>query len=181
MSFINKSILVLSLLLVLSLDSFSQDRTWQTYSPKNKDWSILSPGVMRPDEEALKPGSKQGSYSYNDFNGFFAIIYKDLGGFLFSKKGHFSKQRDLVVKANNGKLLKDEEFTNGKIKGREIQIRMPDNRVIGRESSVKPAHRVQRFRMFFQGKRFYNILIVLPEEQINSAEATNFLNSFTLK
>lgn len=178
-----KSLIVFGMLILLSGISFAQDRTWQTYTTKNISWSILAPGVMRPDEEAMKAGSSQGSYSYNDFNGFFAVIYKDYGGLkLFPwKKGHLTKQRDLVLKANKGKVIKDEEIRIGDITGREVQIRMPDNRVIGRESNVKPQHRVQRFRMFFKGNRFYNILAVVPEEQVNSAEITNFLTSFTFK
>lgn len=180
---LKNKILLFALLLILSSSALAQDRTWQKFSPKTAPWSILAPGPLTPDAEALKPGSSQGNYSYTDFNSFFAVIYKDYGGlnFLPWKKGHLNKQRDLVVKANKGTLLKDEEFTMGKFKGREVQVRMPDNRVIGRESNVKPQYRVQRFRMFFQNNRFYMILAVLPEEQINSKEVTDYLNSFTLR
>lgn len=170
-------------LLCFAITSFSQDRTWQTYTPKNNQWTILSPGVMNADQEALKENSKQGSFTYNDFNGFFAVIYKDYGSlnFLPWKKGHFTKQRNLVVKSNKGKLISDVEFTDGNISGREVQVRMPDNRVIGRESNIKPSYRVQRFRMFFQGNRFYTVLAVVPETEVNSEEITKYLNSFDLK
>lgn len=179
----NKLILVIAFLFCLNLSIFSQDRTWQTYTPKSNAWSILSPGVMNADQEALKSNSKQGSYTYNDFNGFFAVIYKDYGGFnpFPWKKGHFTKQRNLVIKSNKGTLISDKEFTDGNISGREVQVRMPDNRVIGRESNIKPSYRVQRFRMFFQGNRFYTILAVVPEAEVNSAEITKYLDSFDLK
>lgn len=176
-------LIVLPVLLFFTGNVLAQDRTWTTYSPKTGGWSILAPGILRADEEALKANSNQGSYSYNDFNGFFAVIYKDYSGlsFMFGKKGHFTKQRDLVVKANNGKLIKDEAFTSGNIIGREVQILMPDNRVIERESNIKSMNRVQRFRMFFNGNRFYMILAVLPASEINLPAVTDYLNSFALK
>lgn len=179
----NKLLLIFGLLIFLNCTLIAQDRTWQTYTPRNGNWSILAPGVMRPDQEALKAKSRQGSFTYNDFNGFFAVIYKDYSkiNFLFGKSGHFTKQRDIVIKANKGKLIKDQEFTNGNISGREVHMQMPDNRVIPRESSIKLQHRVQRFRMFFVGSRFYIILAVLPETDVNLPEITQYLNSFTLK
>jgi hypothetical protein len=176
-------LLIFPIFLAVSATSFAQDRTWERYSPKSGGWSILAPGIMRPDDDALKANGGQGSYAYNDFNGFFAVVYKDYSpmGFMFGKKGHYAKQRDLVLKANKGKLIKDEAFSKGAITGREVQILMPDNRVIERESNIKKMNRVQRFRMFFDGYRFYMILAVLPEAEINSAAVTDYLNSFVIK
>ncbi len=176
------SLLLAGLFLLCGI-ALAQDRTWQSFTPKVGGWSILAPGILRPDEEALKFNSNQGSYTYNDANGFFAVVYKDYSAinFLFGKRGHYGKQRDLVVKANKGKLIKDVEFNNGKLIGREVHIRMPDNRVIERESNMKPMYRVQRFRMFFNGNRFYMVLAVLPEAEIDSADVTAYLNSFVLK
>ncbi len=179
----NKLLLSLTFLLILSGSIFAQDRTWTTFTPKTEAWSILAPGTMRADQEALKVPSNQGSYSYTDFNGFFAVIYKNYSkwNFLTGKGSQFTKQRDVVLKASKGKLLKDVEFTNGSITGREVYIRMPDTRVIGRESNIKPRHRVERFRMFFQGNRMYMLLVVLPEEEIDTPAINNFLNSFSFK
>lgn len=175
-----KQILFLGVILLLVNGVFAQDRTWKTFSPTDKKWSILAPGLMQPDEAARNPKSSEGTYAYNDYNGFFAVIYKNLGA-VFSKGGHYRKQRDMVVKANNGKLLKDEDFTNGKIKGREVYVRIPDTREIPRESNIKPANRVQRFRMFFQDGKIYILLVVLPEPDIDKPEITNFLNSFSFR
>lgn len=172
-------LLILILLFVLSISISAQDRVWRTFNAPIGGWSILAPGTMQPDEEA-KSGKSKGSYSYYDQNGFFAVIYTNLG-FMFSKGGHYKKQRDEVVKANNGKLIKDEEFTNGKIKGREVYVKIPDTRVIARESNVKPADRVQRFRMFFKDGRFFILLVVLPEADIDKPEVSNYLNSFSFK
>lgn len=174
-----KLLLSISLLFVLSNAVFAQDRTWRTFNAPVGGWSVLAPGVMQPDEEAKRGGGK-GSYSYYDQNGFFAVIYSYLG-FVFSKGGHYRKQRDMVIKANNAKLIKDIEFTNGNIKGREVSIRIADTRVISRESNIKSADRVQRFRMFFKDGRFYILLVVLPETDIDKPEVNNYLSSFTFK
>jgi hypothetical protein len=176
-------ILLILPILAFSSNLFAQDRTWQTFTPRTGGWSVLAPANLNPDAEALKQGSKQGSYVYNDSNGFFAVVYKDYSplNFMFGRKSHFGKQRDTVIKANNGKLISDVEFTSGNLKGREVQIRMPDNRVIDRESNIKPSYRVQRFRMFFDSYRFYMILAVLPEADINAPAVTDYLNSFKLK
>ncbi|MBX7171070.1 MAG: hypothetical protein K1X72_08935 [Pyrinomonadaceae bacterium] len=168
------------LLVVLAGSVLAQDRTWKTFNPPDKSWSILAPGVMVPDEAAQSPKGKEGTYAYVDYNGFFAVIYKYLGA-VFSKGGHYRKQRDMVVKANNGKLLKDEEFSNGKIKGREVYVLMPDTRTISRESNLKPVNRVQRFRMFFEGGKIYILLVTLPESDIDKPEITNYFNSFSFR
>ncbi len=179
---INK-LLFLGALFILSGSVLAQDRMWTTFSPNNGAWSILAPGRMQADEEALKTRSSKGSYAYTDFNGFFAVIYNNFSkwDFLTKKGSRYNKQRDLVLKASKGKLLKDEEFTNGVINGREVYIMMPDTRVIGRESNIKPRHRVERFRMFFQDNRMYILLVVLPEEEIDTLAINNFLNSFAFK
>jgi hypothetical protein len=172
-------------ILVLSCTAFAQERTWQTFSPGDGAWSILAPGVMNPDQEALESPSLMGSYSYNDTNGFFAVIYRDTpkGRLLWKplKKAHFKKVRKDFIKANNGELLKDEKFSNGNVEGREVHIKVPDGRVIGRESQVKTKYRVQRLRMFFDDRRFYLLLAVLPEVEIDTPVIDKYFNSFVLK
>lgn len=176
-------LITFGILLLLSVSISAQARTWKTFSPSNGGWSILAPGTLTPDKEASQAKSRRGSYSYNDFNGFFAVIYSDHSKLNFFpwKKAHFTKQRDLVMKANNATLVNDVEFTSGNITGREVRLRMPDNRTAVRESSFKLQPRIQRFRMFFQGNRFYIILAVLPESDISLPEIDKYFNSFTLK
>ena len=177
-----KTSLCTAFLFCLSGTIFAQDRTWTPFTPKNGEWTILAPGNLTPDEEAQKPKSSKGSYAYVDFNGFFAVIYRDFSRWqMVSKKGQMSKQRDTVLSASKGSLIRDTEFTSGDISGREVWIRMPDTRVMSRESNIKPRHRVQRFRMFFKGNRLYMLLVVLPEEDINSVVVSNHLNSFKFK
>jgi hypothetical protein len=179
---VNHLFLFFVLAFILSVNLLAQDRTWTTFDAPNGEWSILAPAALRPDEEAQKPHSKIGSYSYVDFNSFFVVIYRTYSKLdWFSQKDRFNKQRDLVLKASKGKLLREAEFTNGEVAGREVYVRMPDNRVMSRESNIKPKHRVQRFRMFFQGKRMYVILAVLPEEEINTPPIESFFKSFAFK
>lgn len=173
------------LLLVLSGGAFAQERTLSDFSPRDNAWSIRAPGVMSPDEEALESPSLMGSYSYNDANGFFSVIYRDTpkGRILWKpfKKAHFKKVREDFIKSNNGELLKVEKISIGGTQGREVYIKVPESRIMSRESQVKTKYRVQRLRMFFHDRRFYLLLAVLPEEQINTAAANDFFNSFVVK
>lgn len=182
---VSKFLQLFGILLVLSCAAFAQERNWKTFSPNNGEWSILAPGVMNPDPEALESPSTMGSYSYNDINGFFSVIYRDTpkGRILWKpfKKAHFSKVRKDFIKANKGELIKDEEFSNGAITGREVYIKVPDGRIMGAESQIKTKYRVQRLRMFFDDRRFYLLLAVLPEEEINDAAVNNYFTSFAIK
>ena len=78
-------------------------------------------------------------------------------------------------------MIKDEEFSSGNIQGREVHIRMPEGKILGAESQVNAKYRVERLRMFFHGRRFYLLLVVLPENEINAPAVDNFLNSFVIK
>lgn len=182
---VKKILQLAALLLVLSCIAFAQERTWQTFSPENGAWSILAPGIMTPDQEALETPSTMGSYTYNDSTGFFAVIYRDTpkGRLLWKpfKNSHFKKVRKGFIKSNKGKLLKDVEFSNGDMKGREVYIKVPDGAVLDSENQVRTKYRVQRSRMFFHGKRFYLLLALLPEQEIDSAVVNNYFNSFVLK
>ena len=174
----------LGIFIVLSCNALAQERTWKTFSPDDGAWSVLAPGIMNPDKEALESPSIMGSYSYND-NGFFAVIYKDTpkGRILWKpfKKSHFTKVRKDFIKANKGELLKDEKFSNGIMTGREVYIKVPDGRALGRESQVKLKYRVQRLRMFFHDRRFYLLLAVLPENEIDAPAVNNYFDSFAVK
>ena len=182
----NKLLQSLAVILVLSCGAaFAQERTWKTFSPDNGEWSILAPGVMKPDAAALESPSIEGSYSYNDINNFFAVIYRDTpkGNVLWKpfKKAHFKKVRNSFIKSTKGQLLKEEEFSNGNISGREVYIKMPEGKLLSGESQVKTTYRVQRLRMFFHGRRFYLLLAVLPEREIDTPAINNYFNSFVVK
>jgi hypothetical protein len=181
----NKLLQTFGILLVLSCACFAQERVWKTFVSDDSVWSILAPGAMLPDEAALESPSTMGSYSYNDANGFFSVIYRDTPGrrILWKpmKKAHIKKVRDNFIKNNNGQLLKDEEFSNGKVNGREVYVKIAEGSVIGRESQVKTKYRVHRMRMFFDDRRFYMVLAVLPEELIDTSVINNYFNSFVIK
>ncbi len=181
----NKLLQFIGILLILSGSAFAQERTWKTFSPDNGVWSILAPGIMNPDKEALESPSTMGSYSYNDANGFFAVIYRDTpkGRLLWKplKKAHFKRVRNDFIKSNKGELIKDEPFSNGNVEGREVHIKVPEGRIMGGESQLKTKYRVQRLRMFFDDRRFYLLLAVLPKEEIDTPVINNYFNSFVVK
>ena len=174
-----------AILLVLCSTGYAQERAWKTFSPPGGAWSIFAPGAMRADAEAEKPDSDKGSYSYYDFNGFFAVIYRDSPKRLVpwkpNYKAYFKKIRKDAVEAAKGQLLKEEDFTVGGASGREVYIKVPSGTLIGTEGQVITKYRVERLRMFFREKRFYLLVAVLPEADINSPEVNNFFNSFVVK
>lgn len=163
----------------------AQERSWKTFSPEDGAWSILAPGLMRPDAEAKNPRSAKGSYSFNDFTGFFAVIYRDSPKrwvpWKPNYKAYFKKIRDDAVKAGKGQLLRDEEFSNGAASGREVFIKVPVGTITGFEGQSVTKYRVQRMRMFFHGKRFYLLLALLPESEVNAPEINRYFDSFAAK
>jgi len=181
----NKFLQFFGVLLVLISSAFAQERNWKTFSPDNGRWSILAPGSMSPDKEALESPITTGSYSYNDSEGFFAVIYRDTpnGRILWKplKKAHYKRVRNDFIKSNKGELLKDESFSNGNVEGREVHIKVPDGRAMSPEGQIKTKYRVQRLRMFFDDRRFYLLLAVLPEGEIDSPVINNYFNSFVIK
>lgn len=176
----------LAILLVLGASgAFAQERTWKTFSPQSGAWSVLAPGELRPDAEALEANSTKGSYSYNDFNGFFAVVYRDSPKRWLPWKpdynSYFKKIRKDAVEAAKGQLLKEEEFSKGALAGREVYIKVPVGTLVGTEGQTITKYRVERLRMFFHDRRFYLLVAVLPESDVNSPEANGFFDSFVVK
>ncbi len=174
----------LAFILILSGGVLAQEWAWKYFSPTGKSWSVLAPGEMKPDEEAVEPGNKMGSYSYSDFYGYFAVVYRDAPkAFLISlkpdAKAHYKKVKKDFITASRGQLLKEEDFTSGKAKGRELHIKIPTGTITGFEGQVLTKFRIERLRMFFIGRRFYMLLAVLPEDIINTPPVDKFFNSFT--
>lgn len=181
-----KSLRLLAILLLLSCGVFAQERTWKTFSPENAAWSIFSPGELKPDAEAQETASKQGSYSYNDATGFFAVVYQDNPKWLYALSkpfigSHYKRVRKSLVKNSKGKLVKEQKFTNGDISGREVWVKIPEGKDLNAENQVKTRYRVQRVRMFFRENRFYMLIAVLPENEIDAFATDNYFNSFKFK
>jgi VCBS repeat-containing protein len=174
----------LAIVLILCGGVPAQDWAWKTFSPNSQSWTILAPGAMQPDEEALESKSKMGSYSYSDFYGYFAVVYRDAPKtFLISlkpdEKAHFKKVKNDFITASKGQLLKEEDFTSGRWKGRELHIKIPSGTITGMEGQTITKYRIERLRMFFVGRRFYMLLAVLPEDIVNTPAVDKFFNSFT--
>lgn len=181
---LSKLLYPLGIILILCCDAYAQEWNWTPFNPDKQPWTILAPGPMKPDAEAQQPGTKKGSYTYNDFNGFFAVIYRDSPKrwlpFKPDYKGYIEDVRDDVVKANRGELIKDVEFTNRGMSGREALVRFASGTTRGIEGQTVTKYRVQRFRMFFVGNRFYVVLAVLNENEVNSPAIDKYLNSFAV-
>lgn len=182
----NKLLQFLLIIVLLTGTAAAQERTWKTFTPEDGSWSILAPGEMKPDAEALATPSKQGSYSFTDAGGFFTIVYQDNPKWLHALwkpfiNSHYNKIRKGFVKSAKGKLLKEQKFKNGDISGREVWVQIPDGSELNAEGQLKKRYRVERFRMFFKDARFYIVMAVLPENEINAPAVDRFLDSFTFK
>lgn len=180
-----KFLFFLGLFFFTANSAFSQaDWNWKYFNPKNQPWTILAPGPMRPDAEAQNPGGNKGSYTYNDFFGFFAVIYRDSPRRFLPWKpdygSYMENVRDDVVKANNGQLISDVEFKNRNVTGREVLVKFPSGTTRSIEGQTVTKYRVQRFRTFFLGRRFYILLAVLPESEVNTPMINRFFDSFVV-
>ncbi|HEY8561694.1 MAG TPA: Ig-like domain-containing protein [Pyrinomonadaceae bacterium] len=174
----------LFIILILSSGVLAQEWAWRNFNPAGKSWSILAPGEMRPDEEARDPNGKMGSYAYSDFYGYFGVVWRDAPKtFLIpikpNQSAHFKKVRADFVKATRGEIQKEEDFVNGRAKGRELRIKVPTGTMTGIEGQTLTKYRIQRLRMFFIGNRFYMLLAVLPEDIVDTPQVDKFFNSFT--
>lgn len=177
---------VLMILVFLSSAVFSQERNWKTFTPDTGAWSIFAPGEMKFDASALDTLSTKGGYTYNDTNGFFAVVYEDSASWKVTIwkpfiGSHYKKIRDSFVKNSKGQLLKDVKFKSKGNSGREFFVKIPDGRILDSEGQFKTRYRVGRFRIFFYGKRCYMLLAVLPEEEINAFAIDNYFDSFVAK
>jgi hypothetical protein len=182
----NKFFRSLALVLIFSIGAAAQQQwTWKTFSPPDGAWSITAPGDLKPDAEAQQAKSKKGAYTFSDFAGFFAVIYRDspkrVVPWKANRSGYFRKVQKGIVKAGKGEILRQAEFTNGAISGREAWVKVPVGTMTGTEGQTVTKYRVQRFRMFFVGDRFYLLLALLPESDIDAATTNNFFNSFAAK
>ena len=176
---------LLLLVLILNFCMAAQDRTWKKFSPASNDWTILAPGEMLPDAEVGKPGSDRGSHSYTDFSGFFAVIYRDAPKrryvpWKINRQAYYEKIAKNAAKAAKGEIIRRDDFSNGNITGREIYIKIPNVKVQAVESPTKQTYRIERMRMFFDEKRFYIVLAVLPEDEIDSVATNEYMYSFKL-
>ncbi len=178
-----KFLQIAGILILLSSAVFSQDRNWKRFSPDTGAWSIFAPGEMKHDPNALETLSTKGGYTFNDSNGFFAVVYEDSAKWRVTiwkpfLGSHYNKVRDGFVRSSKGKLLKDIKFRTKTDNGREFHVKIPDSRILDSEGQFQQRYRVGRFRIFFHGKRCYMLLAVLPEEEINSFAVDNYFDSF---
>lgn len=181
----NRIVLSLTIILILSGACFAQDWAWKTFTAPNDAFSITAPGAMLPDEEAQEANSKVGSYSHSDFYGFFAVVYRDSKAGFWSLKpsysNYYEKVRKDFVKASKGQLLKEEKYVKDDWTGRDVRIRVPAGQITGLEGKTITKYRIERLRMFFVGKRFYLLLAVLPEDMIDTPAVNQYFDSFTAK
>lgn len=182
---VKRFITLFSLIALFVYTAQAQAREWRRFSPPNKDWTILAPGEMIADAAALDPNSDRGSHSYTDFSGFFAVVYRDAPKrryvpWKINREGYYEKIAKDAAKAAKGEIIRRDDFTNGNITGREIYIKIPNLKVQAIESPTRTTYRIERMRMFFDEKRFYMVLAVLPEDEIDSVATNNYMYSFVL-
>lgn len=165
-----KLILSFSVLFIFAIGAAGQEtlRNWQPFTPKTGDFTILSPGPMRPNSDAADGSTKKGLYGYKDKTGYFAVLYQKMPHEPKKPGKYFDKNRDGAVKGVNGRLLRETDFSFNGFSGREFLIEMDYGQV-------------ERARMFFHGKRLYVVIAIISATEANSNSINKYMESFTAK
>ncbi|MBS1793434.1 MAG: hypothetical protein JSS81_06245 [Acidobacteria bacterium] len=170
-------------LLFLSGAAAAQDWNWRVVSARDGSWRVNAPGPLTPDKEAEALASKKGSYSYNDFYGYFGVVYRDAKESVWTLKPdhsrHYKKVRDDFIKASRGELLSEEKFASGDVAGRNVRIKIPVGQMTDFEGKSITKYRIERLRMFFVGNRFYLLVAVLPADIVDTPNVDKFFDSFS--
>ncbi len=162
---------------ILVLAAGCHKTEWQTFSPADGSFSVLMPGA--PADRSHTQNTANGTmathlYIYTAKDAAYAVSYIDRPA---SQDGSDAEKwldtvRDAEVAKSGGKLLGAATLKLGNgAPGREIQIALSQGDVT----------HAMRDRLYLVDKRLYQVLIVLPQDQLNSTDAEKCLDSFKVR
>lgn len=163
---------------VLVLASGCHHKTeWQTFSPPGGNFSVLMPGT--PADKSHPQNTAAGVvtshlYIYTSKDAAYAVSYidrpaaRDAG----DTEKWLDTVRDAEVAKSGGKLLAAAslKLSNG-APGREIQVTL----------SQGDGKHAMRDRLYLVDHRLYQVLIVLPQDELDAADTEKFLDSFKVQ
>lgn len=151
-----------------------KETPWQVFSPAGGSFSVLMPGapVDRSHEQKTTSGTvSMHLYIYTTEDTAYAVSYVDRPAHKDASDGEkwLETVRDTEVAKSGGTLLSAATLKLGNTwPGRELQVRL-------RQGDGK---RAMRDRLFLVNNRLYQVLVVLPEDKINTADTGKFIDSF---
>lgn len=162
---------------VLTLVAGCHKTDWQTFAPPGGNFSVQIPGVPEDKSQTrTTPGGSVTShlYIYTTKDAAFAVNYVDRPAPKTAAETEqwFDRLRDAEMARAGGKLLGEAPIKLANTwPGREIRISMT-------EGDGKHA---MRSRMYLVNSRLYQVLVILPQDELSSPDAEKFLDSFHLQ
>lgn len=150
---------------------------WQTFSPAGGNFSVEMPGA--PADKSHTQNTANGAmtshlFIYTAKDAAYAVSYVDRPA---PKDGSDPEKwldtvRDAEVAKSGGKLLAAATLKLGNgAPGREIQVTLTQG----------DGKHAMRDRLYLVDKRLYQVLVVVPQDQIDSDDTRKFLDSFRLQ
>lgn len=166
---------LLTLLVLVLLLTACQPADWKEFSSKEGAFSVLMPGT--PTEQTQKADTQAGTIEVHMFifeqNGAaYMVGYNDYPEAIVQQADPskmLDGARDGMVSNTQGKLLGEQVISLDKYPGREIQIETSDGKL------------TMKNRVYLVNNRLYQVGVVTPKEESNSANITKFLASFKLQ
>ncbi len=150
---------------------------WQAFSPAGGNFSVLMPG--EPADKSRTQDSPSGQatthlYIYSTNDAAYAVSYTDRPA---STAGDDPQQflnrlRDAQAAKSGGKLLAESPI--------RLANAWPGLELRASVSQGDGKH-AMRTRMYLVNKRLYQVLVILPQDQLSSPDVEKFLDSFKLQ
>jgi hypothetical protein len=162
---------------ILALAAGCHKTDWKTFAPEGGNFSVLMPG--EPQDASHTRKTPQGNltshlYLYSSKGTAYAVSYLDRPA---SKDTATPEQildsmRDAEVAKSGGKLLGTSsiKLPSG-APGREIQVSITQG----------DGKHAMRDRIFLVNNRLYQVMAVVPSDQLDAPDTLKYLNSFTVK
>jgi hypothetical protein len=167
--------LAAALALLPALLTGCQKNDWQTFAPAGGNFSVLMPGAPADkSREAVNGQPASHLYLSSTRDAVYAVSYYDRPASkdAIDPEKWLDRARDLEVAQTGGKLLGASPLKLANTwPGREILTTVPKG----------DGKHAMRCHMYLVNNRLYRVLVVLPQDDLSSAEAVKFLDSFKLE
>ncbi|MES2732807.1 MAG: TraB/GumN family protein [Bacteroidota bacterium] len=147
-----------------------QKPSWQTYTLAKQQFHIDLPSEPQHDSDTIENYSSISSVSYNSYDASasfpYSVVVTTYSAYdQFANDSTFFHQLIDGLVQEEDTLLQEKKITVDGWPGRELVIHTLQN------------HTFTRIRSVLRGRKLYQLLSYLPEENVNEAEANRFFNS----
>lgn len=143
---------------------------WQLFTSAQGGFSIDMPGQPEASTQPSSGGATSYVFSASKDGRSYMASYTDLPASAsgFTPKQLLDSTRDGAATSSGGELVEEQEITLGQYPGRDFTL------------NVELLKNSIRQRAFLVGPRLYQIVTTGPGDDVNSADADRFFNSFRL-